>query len=74
MVSDARNSSPPGEDEIYQWLIEAHAGLSDEESLRLNFRLVLILANRLGDPELIREAIAAASAAGQRKKSQHPPP
>jgi len=47
-------------DDFYQALIEAHAGLSDEQSAALNARLVLLLANQVGDLGTLREAIAAA--------------
>ena len=50
----------PGDD-FYEMLIEAHRGLSDEQSLRLNARLVLLLANHVGELEVLREAIAAAA-------------
>jgi hypothetical protein len=41
-------------------LIEAHRDLSDEASALLNARLVLLLANHIGDLRVLREAIAAA--------------
>lgn len=47
-------------DELYARLIEMHAGLTAEESLRANARLVLILVNHIGDPALIVEAIELA--------------
>lgn len=47
-------------DELYARLIEMHAGLTAEESLRVNARLVLILVNHVGDPRLIEEAIELA--------------
>jgi hypothetical protein len=47
-------------DDFYQTLIDAHAGLSDEQSAALNARLVLLLANKVGDLTTLREAIAAA--------------
>jgi hypothetical protein len=49
-------------DDIYQWLVDAHEGLSEMDSLRLNARLVLLLANHIGDPQVIREAIDRAAA------------
>jgi len=49
-------------DDFYQALIEAHAGLSDEQSAALNARLVLLLANQIGDLNTLRQAIAAARA------------
>jgi hypothetical protein len=47
-------------DRAYRALIDAHRGLGDEESAALNTRLVLILANQLGDQALLDEAIALA--------------
>lgn len=52
-------------DDVYAMLIEAHAGLTPEESHRLNVRLVLLLANAIGDKERIRAAIAAARGSGR---------
>jgi hypothetical protein len=49
----------PGDD-FYEALIEAHRDLSDEDSERLNARLILILCNHVGDISVIREALAAA--------------
>jgi len=53
----------PDPDRAYRALIDAHRGLGDEESAALNTRLVLILANQLGDQALLEEAIALARAA-----------
>jgi hypothetical protein len=41
-----------------------HDGLSDDESARANARLVLLLANHIGDQEAIVEACRIARAAG----------
>ena len=49
-------------DDFYQALIEAHAGLTDEQSAALNARLVLLLANQIGDLNTLRQAILAARA------------
>jgi hypothetical protein len=51
-------------DDFYQALIEAHVGLTDQESAALNARLILLLANQVGDVATLKEAIAAAKAAG----------
>jgi hypothetical protein len=48
-------------DDVYQWLVEAHAGRSDSESMALNARLVLLLANHIGEPSVVHEAIAYAA-------------
>lgn len=49
----------PGDD-FYEALIEAHRDLSDEQSERLNARLILLLANHIGDIGVLREALALA--------------
>ncbi len=51
----------PGDD-FYEALIEAHNGLSDEQSEALNARLILLLANHIGDLRVLREALQAAKA------------
>ncbi|MBD8050289.1 DUF2783 domain-containing protein [Limnohabitans radicicola] len=52
----------PGDD-FYEALIDAHNGLSDEQSEALNARLILLLANHIGDLRVLREALQAAKAA-----------
>lgn len=47
-------------DEFYAELLAAHRGLSEAESHALNARLVLILANHVGDLDALREALALA--------------
>lgn len=47
-------------DNVYAALIAAHRGLSDEASARLNARLVLLLANQLGDGGLVIDVIRRA--------------
>lgn len=47
-------------DDFYQALIDAHAGLTEVQSAALNARLVLLLANQVGDLDTLRAAIAAA--------------
>jgi hypothetical protein len=49
----------PG-DAFYDALIAAHHGLTDAQSELLNARLVLLLANHVGDLSVLREAIALA--------------
>jgi hypothetical protein len=48
-------------DDIYEALVSAHEGLTDEESAAFNARLILILMNHIGDADTIREALAAAA-------------
>ena len=52
----------PQPDDFYQALIDAHAGLTEEQSAALNARLVLLLANQIGDLNTLRQAITAARA------------
>lgn len=49
-----------GADDFYAELLTAHEGLSKEDSDALNARLVLVLANHIGDREAISQAIGAA--------------
>ena len=49
-------------DDFYEALMRAHQGLSDEQSERLNARLVLLLSNHIGDIAVIRQALDAACA------------
>ena len=49
-------------DGFYAALLAAHKGLSAEESQKLNARLVLILANHIGDRAVLSEALDAARA------------
>jgi hypothetical protein len=49
-------------DGLYAAIIDAHGGLSDGESAALNARLVLLLANHIGDAAVLREALAVARA------------
>ena len=55
-----RNPNIAGPDGFYQELIECQRELSDEQADMLSAKLVLILANHVGDRELLREAIALA--------------
>ena len=47
-------------DDAFRAIVEAHRGLSDEQSAELDAALVLILANHIGDLDVLREAIALA--------------
>ena len=44
-------------DELYALLIGTHEDLSLADSLKLNAKLVLLLANHIGDLDIIRSAI-----------------
>ena len=47
-------------DDFYEKLIATHRGLSDEDSALVNAKLVLLLANHIGDSDVLAEAMAAA--------------
>ena len=47
-------------DDFYEALINAHDGLSDDESRRLNAKIILLLANAIGNKDLLEEIILTA--------------
>ena len=47
-------------DDFYEALIDAHRELSTEQSHALNARLVLLLANHIGAPSVLQQALDAA--------------
>ncbi len=54
-------------DDFYADLLAAHEGLSGDASGALNARLVLVLANHIGDRAILSEALEAAAL----KQPQH---
>jgi hypothetical protein len=59
-LTTAPNLAAP--DDFYEALIEAHRGLTAPQSEMLNARLILLLANHVGDLDVLREALNAARA------------
>ena len=53
-------------DDLYAALIAAHDGLDADQSAALNARLVLVLANHVGDEAVIRAALAVAQGAAEK--------
>lgn len=51
----------PDGDGFYDELLQAHQGLSKEQSEAFNARLILILCNHIGDREVLRQALRAAA-------------
>jgi hypothetical protein len=47
-------------DDFYAALVALHRGLSDEQSEQVNARLILLLANHVGETEVLREAMQRA--------------
>jgi len=50
----------PAPDDFYEELIGLHRGLDDAQSALVNAKLILLLANHIGDPAVLRAAMAAA--------------
>ena len=55
----------PNGDDFYEKLLNAHEGLSKEQSDALNARLILVLSNHIGDLDILEQALDAAKIAGQ---------
>jgi hypothetical protein len=57
------NTSPnmANPDDFYALLLEAHAGKSAEESSAINTKLILLLANHIGDLSILKEAVQHAA-------------
>lgn len=54
------NPNLPDPDGFYEELIRAHEGLSKEQSDAFNARLILVLANHIGERNIITQALEAA--------------
>jgi len=54
-----RDDFEPG-DAFYEALMQAHEGLDESQSQLLNARLILVLANHIGDLHVLTQAIDAA--------------
>lgn len=50
----------PQQDDFYNALMEAHDGLSEAESHALNARLILLMANQIGDLDVLRDLLTTA--------------
>ena len=46
-----------GPDDFYARLIELHEGLSSEESHKINAKVILMLANHIGDTDVLYEVL-----------------
>ena len=53
-------ADPAASDEFYECLMDAHQGLSEDQSHLLNARLILLLANQVGDVSQLKALVAAA--------------
>ena len=59
LITETNLASP---DDFYEALIDTHRDLSNEQSQELNAALILLLANHLGDMDVLREALRHARA------------
>ncbi|GGI26413.1 DUF2783 domain-containing protein [Bradyrhizobium guangdongense] len=62
MLNLSPNIADP--DDFYAELINSQRDLDEEQALRMNARLILLLANHIGDRTVLAEAIACARVAG----------
>ena len=53
-------ADPAASDEFYECLMDAHQGLTEDQSHLLNARLILLLANQVGDVSQLKSLIATA--------------
>jgi hypothetical protein len=47
-------------DDFYEALLGLHRDLTEAQSALVNAKLILLLANHVGDPDILRAAMAAA--------------
>lgn len=61
------NTSPniAGADDFYAELLSIHEGKSKEESDAINARLILLMANHIGDRAILSDAMKKAVGAGK---------
>lgn len=62
MLNRSPNIADP--DGFYAELIDSQRDLSEEQALRMNARLILLLANHIGDRGVLSEAISYARTGG----------
>lgn len=63
----------PQPDEVYEALIDMHRDLDPGQSHAANARLILLLANHIGDVAVLRDAMARARAAVPQRSAGDPP-
>jgi hypothetical protein len=57
LITESRFPDP---DAAFVALVQARRGLNEQQAAELDARLALILANHIGDPDILAEAIALA--------------
>jgi len=58
LLNTEPNISSP--DDFYQEVVDMHRGLSEQQSALVNAKLILLLANHIGDLSVLRQALRAA--------------
>jgi len=61
LLTESRFDNP---DAAFQLVVDAHRDLDAEASAALNARLVLLLANHIGDLDVLKQAVDAARRSG----------
>lgn len=62
LITDPRFDTP---DAAFQLIVDAHRDLDAEGSAAMNARLVLLLANHIGDMAVLEQAVEAAKRSGR---------
>jgi hypothetical protein len=62
LITESHLEAP---DAFYEALIDAHSNLTEAESHALNARLVLVLANHIGQQAVLLQALQAARDSGR---------
>jgi hypothetical protein len=57
LITDPNFGAP---DDFYEAVIAMHRGLTEAQSALVNARLILLLANHIGDADVLRAAMEAA--------------
>jgi hypothetical protein len=52
-----------GPDDFYNWLIDSQRNMDERQAAMMNCKLVLLLANHIGDRAVIHEALRRAGGA-----------
>lgn len=60
-------------DAFYENLLDAHLGLNREESEAFNARLILVMANQIGNTALLMDCLTAASEKPAQQAEKQPP-
>lgn len=62
MAALKRDLNLPRPDDVYNMIVDAHKGLDETQCKAFDARLILLLANHVGDVDAVREAVDAARA------------